>query len=73
MADIAVELAHAGVDYYFIKPLERANVGFLVQTSPSVGVAGGLQVIGTVLCNIIGRMDRHQLLSVGESIHERMR
>lgn len=62
LADIAVELAHAGMDYYFIKPLERANVGFLVQTSASVGVAGGLQVIGTVIRNIIGRMDRRAMI-----------
>ena len=39
LADIAVELAHAGMDYYFINPLQRANVGFLVQTSASVGGA----------------------------------
>jgi len=73
LADIAVELAHAGMDYYFVKALERTNVGFLIQTSASVGVAGGLQVIGTVIRNIIGRMDRHQLLSICGSIREFMR
>jgi hypothetical protein len=73
LADIAVELAQAGMDYYFIQSLERANVGFLIQTSASVGVAGGLQVIGTVIRNIIGRMDRHQLLSICASIRQFMR
>ena len=73
LADIAVELAHAGMDYYFIKALERADVGFLIQTSASVGMAGGLQVIGTVIRNIIGRMDRRQLLSICGSIRQFMR
>jgi hypothetical protein len=73
LADIAVELAHAGMDYYFLRPLERASVGFLIQTSASVGVAGGLQVIGSVIRNIIGRMDRHQLLSICGSIRQFMR
>ena len=73
LAEIAVELAHAGMDYFFIKQLERANVGFLIQTSASVGVAGVLQVMGTVIRNIIGRMDGHQLLSICGSIRQLMR
>jgi hypothetical protein len=73
LAEIAVELAHAGMDYFFIKQLKRANVGFLIQTSASVGVAGVLQVMGTVIRNIIGRMDGHQLLSICGSIRQLMR
>ena len=73
LAEIAIDLAHAGMDYYFLKPLERANAGFLIQTSASVGMAGVLQVMGTVIRNIIGRMDGHQILSVCGSIREFMR
>jgi hypothetical protein len=73
LADIVVELAHAGMDYHFIKPLERANVGFLIQTSASVGMAGVLQLMGTVIRNILGRMDGHQLLSICGSIRQFMR
>ena len=73
LAEIAIELAHAGMDYFFIKQLERANVGFLIQTSASVGVAGVLQVMGSVIRNIIGRMDGHQLLSICGSIRQLMR
>ena len=61
------------MDYYLIKPLEHANVGFLIQTSASVGVAGGLQVIGTVIRNIVARMDGPQLLSLCGSIRQFMR
>jgi hypothetical protein len=73
LADIAIELAHAGMDYYFIKALERANVGFVIQTSASIGMAGVLQLMGTVIRNIMGRMDGHQVLSVCGSIRDFMR
>jgi hypothetical protein len=61
------------MDYYFIKPLERANVGFLIQTSASIGMAGVLQLMGTVIRNIIGRMEGQQLLSICGSIRQLMR
>jgi hypothetical protein len=73
LADIAVELAHAGLDYYFIRQLERAEVGFVIRTSASVGVAGVMQLMGTVIRNIIGRMDGPQLLSICGSIRQLMR
>ncbi len=73
LGNIAVELAQAGMDYFFLKPLERANVGFLIQTSASIGVTGVLQLMGTVIRNIIGRMDGDQLLAVCGSIRQFMR
>ena len=73
LAEIAVELAHAGMDYFFIKQLERAEVGFVIQTSASIGVAGVLQVMGTVIRKIIGQMDGQQLLSISGSIRRLMR
>ena len=73
LADIAVELAHAGMDYYCIRQLERANVGFLIQTSAIIGVAGVTQLMGTMIRNIMGRMDGHQLLSICGSIRQLMR
>jgi hypothetical protein len=73
LANIAIELAHAGMDYFFIKQLERANVGFVIQTSASIGMAGVVQLMGTVIRNIIGRMDGRQLLSLCGSIRQFMR
>ncbi len=52
------------MDYYFMKPLKLAKAGFILQQSANLGLAGAEQVVGTVIRNIIERMDRPQLLSV---------
>lgn len=73
LAKLVVELNDAGMDYYFIKPLKRAKPGFIVEQSATLGMAGALQVIGSVVRNIIGRMGKPQLLSVSASIRELIR
>lgn len=72
LADVVVELTNSGLDYCFMRPLGLAKVGFLVQQSANLGLAGAQQVMGSVIRNIIGRMDRPQLLSVCASIREMM-
>ncbi|MBL0143722.1 MAG: hypothetical protein IPP91_16840 [Betaproteobacteria bacterium] len=72
LADVVVEMTNAGMDYYFMKPLKQSKAGFIVQQSARVGMAGALQVLGTVIRNIIVRMDGPQLLSVCGSIRHLM-
>jgi len=72
LAGVVVELTSSGLDYFFMRPLGLAKVGFLVQQSANLGLAGAQQVMGSVIRNIIGRMDRAQLLSVCASIREMM-
>jgi hypothetical protein len=73
LADVVVELMNSGLDYYFMKPLKLAKVGFIVQQSANLGMTGAQQVMGSVIRNIIGRMDGPQLLSVCGSIRQLMR
>lgn len=72
LADLVVELTNAGLDYYFIKQLKLAEPGFLVEQSAKLGMAGAQQVMGSVIRQIIGRMDSAQLLSVCGSIRQLM-
>lgn len=72
LADVVVELTRSGMDYYFMKPLERAKVGFILQQSANLSLAGAMRVMESVIRNIIGRMDEPQLLSVGDSIRQLM-
>jgi hypothetical protein len=55
-----------------MKPLKLARPGFLVEQSASLGLAGVQQVIGSVVRQIIGRMDGPQLVSVCGSIRQFM-
>lgn len=70
LADLVVELTNAGMDFYFIKQLKLAKAGFIVQQSANLGMIGAMQIMGSVIRNIIGRMDDAQLLSVGGSIRQ---
>lgn len=72
LADVIVQLTNHGMDYYFMKPLKLAKAGFIVQQSASLGMAGVQQVMGSVIRNIIGRMNGPQLLSVSGSIRKLM-
>ena len=72
LADVIVELTNSGMDAYFMKPLQLAKAGFIVQQSATIGMAGVQQVMGSVIRSIIGRMDRPQLLSVCSSIRQFM-
>lgn len=72
LADLVVELTNAGLEYYFIKQLKLARPGFLVEQAANIGMAGAQQVMGSVIRQVIGRMDSPQLLSVCGSIRQLM-
>ncbi len=65
-------MTNSGLDYYFIRPLKVAKAGFVVEQSAGLGMTGVQQLMGTVIRNIIGRMDGPQLRSVGASLREFM-
>jgi hypothetical protein len=73
LADIVVELTDSGMEYYFLRPLKIAKAGFLTEQSANLGMAATTRVLGTVIRNIIGRMDSPQLLSVCSSIRQMMK
>jgi hypothetical protein len=73
LADLVVELTDSGLDYFFIKQLKLARPGFLVEQSASLGMVGTQRVMGTVIRQVIGRMEGPQLLSVCGSIRQLMR
>jgi len=72
LADVVVALTSEGLDAYYLEPLKRAKAGFVTQQSASLGMAGARQVMGSVIHNIIVRMDGPQLLSVCGSIRDFM-
>ena len=72
LAEVVVELTNSGMDYYFMRPLKLAKAGFLLQQSANIGMTGVKQVMASVIRQIIGRMERPQLLSVCSSIRQSM-
>ena len=58
------ELTGAGMDYYFLRPLRLAQVGFVAEQSARLGMSGAVKLISSVSRKFIVRMDREQLLVV---------
>jgi hypothetical protein len=72
LADIVVQLTDSGMEYYFLRPLKLANVGFFVQQSANLGMSATTGVLASVIRNIIGGMDGPQLLAVCSHIRQLM-
>lgn len=72
LTDLILELTDAGMDQFFLQSLKATKANFVVQQSASLGLSGVQKVMGTVIRNIIGRMDDRQLLSVCGSIRQFM-
>jgi hypothetical protein len=72
LIDIVLELTDSGMDQYFLQSLKATKANFLVQQSAALGLSGVQKVMGTVIRNIMGRMDDRQLLSVCGSIRQFM-
>jgi hypothetical protein len=72
LTDLVLELTDSGMDEYFLQSLKATKANFVVQQSAALGLSGVQKVMGTVIRNIIGRMDDRQLLSVCSSIRKFM-
>lgn len=72
LGDLVVELTDTGMDYYFLKPLQLAEVGFVLRQSANLAMAGALKVISPVIRNIIGRLDKPQLLAISAYLRQLM-
>jgi len=72
LTDLILELTDSGMDQYFLQSLKKTKATFVVQQSATLGLSGVQKVMGTVVRNIVGRMDDRQLLSVCGSIREFM-
>jgi hypothetical protein len=70
MAALVTELIETGMDYFFLKPLKLAQVGFVAEQSARLGLSGAIKVLSSVTQKFIVRMDRAQLLIVAQHIRD---
>jgi hypothetical protein len=68
LADLVAELTESGMDYYYLRALRLADVGYVAQQSARLGMSGAVKMIGSVSRRFIMRMDKNQLLSVSAHI-----
>jgi len=72
LAAVVVELTETGLDYYFVKPVKAAKVGFMAEQSTKLGISSILKVMAPVTRRIIGGMDARQLRVVTSHLRHLM-
>jgi hypothetical protein len=70
MAELVHELIEAGMEYYFLRALKKAQLGFVTEQSARLGMSGAVRIISSVSRKFIVRMDQQQLLVVAQHIRE---
>jgi hypothetical protein len=68
VADVVDELIEAGMDYYFLRALKQADVGFLAEQSARLGMSGAVKLISSISRKFLVRMNEEQLLIVATHI-----
>ena len=68
MAGLVAELIDAGMDYYFVKALKQAKIGFISEKSARLGIASAVKLMSSVSRKFIVRMDPNQLSIVASHI-----
>jgi hypothetical protein len=70
VADLVADLTEAGMDYYYLRALRLAQVGFVVEQSARLGMSGAVRLISSVSRKFIVRMDKDQLLIIARHIRD---
>jgi hypothetical protein len=68
LASVVVELTRAGLDYYFLLPLQQSKFGFVARQTANLGMAGALRVISPIIGRILTGADTPQLRGVAGHI-----
>lgn len=68
VADLTTALIEAGMDYYFLRALKEAKVGFVTEQSARLGMSGAVRLISSISRKYIVRMNETQLLAVASHI-----
>ena len=55
LSDNIAELCDTGMKYFFLDPLAKLKMGFVVEQSAKLGVTSALRVMGPTVRQVIGR------------------
>src|SRR5512138_861075 len=72
LSALVLSLAEAGMDYYFLKPLKDAKLGFVARQTASLGVSGALRVMSPIVRSVLGGAGGGQLRVVSKHIRSLM-
>ncbi len=72
LSDVVLELTEAGLEWYFVKAVRDAKVGYVAEQTTKLGLSSIRKVMGPVVRRVIGGMEHEQLRAVGGHIRSLM-
>jgi len=72
LSDIIASLTDDGMHFFFLRPLDKLKLGFVVNQSASLGINSVLRIMNATVRNVISRMDKKQLRQVSRTMREMM-
>ena len=72
LSSVVLDLTEAGMNYFFLRPLQQAKVGFVSRQTASLGMAGSLRVMSPIIRSILAGMNAAQLRVIARHIRELM-
>ena len=72
LSALVVDLTEAGLEYYFVKPLKQAKVGFVARQTASLGMSGALRIMSPMIRGVLSSANGKQLRVIGSHIRELM-
>ena len=72
LSSLVVDLTEAGLNYYFLRPLQQAKVGFVARQTASFGMAGALRVMSPIIRSILAGTNATQLRVITRHIRHLM-
>lgn len=72
LSSLVLALTEAGMEFYFLKPITDAKLGFVARQTASLGVSGALRVLSPIVRSVLGGADGRQLRVVTKHIRQLM-
>jgi len=72
LSAVVLELTKAGLDYYFLRGVEQARLGFVARQASSLATAGAVRVLSPIIGRILAGADSEQLRAVARHIRHLM-
>jgi hypothetical protein len=69
---LVLALTESGMDFYFLRAVTGAKLGFVARQTANLGVAGAVRVMSPIVRSVLGGADAAQLKAVSKHIRRLM-
>ena len=72
LSSLVSDLTAAGMEFYFLKPVNDAKLSFVARQTASLGISGAVRVMSPIVRSVLGGADGKQLRVVSKHIRALM-